>query len=136
MLPAAYGQIQVTPEVPLNPQNRMEDLHELQCVFENPGFNEGQAWQPFKDVPENDVFTPPGFDGHTVWMIGNFGSREGEFPSQSLLTHIFEPSNSTAEGVGLYPAPFFTWNFAESRKSLSTVLKEGGLGKPTKCFGS
>lgn len=136
LLPAAYGQIQVTPEVPLNPQNRLEDLHELQCVIQNPEFNEIETWQPFKDVPENDVFTPPGFGGHTAWLIGNSGSRYAEVPSESLLKHLFEPVGVGSEGVGLYPAPFFTWSFAGSRKSLSTIVREGGLGKPEKCFGS
>jgi hypothetical protein len=138
MFPAAFPMTQVYPEH--GPS--FDHLKDMMCVR---GYGSGEdrteenMW-PFTDIDEGATYIPAvgvGSDnapqGEYIWLIADTGGKHAEAPDQDLMEHVFTTTDKG--GAGLYPAPFFTWNWWEKQQSLRTAI-EGGLGHPESCFGA
>jgi hypothetical protein len=68
-----------------------------------------------------------------LWVIANLQSKYAEVPTSAITDPLFEPVGKG--GIGLYRAPFFTWDFAGSRRTLQEYVekKVRGLNEPTGC---
>jgi hypothetical protein len=138
MLPAAFPQTQVYPEH--GPSfDRLKDMMCERSYGSGETRTEEKMW-PFKDIDEGATYIPAvGItSGNTpqseyIWLIADTGGKYAEAPSSSVMKHLFTPVTGKEAGAGLYPAPFFTWNWWGRQQSLKTAI-ENGLGHPESCF--
>lgn len=147
IMSSSYGQVQVTPE-------NSADLRWLRvtaCEKQLDGAirtatEVGQgpptmSWFPFENATEGAIFRPAvGVSGtgepdlaNYLWVVANLQSKYAEVPTAAITGPLFEPV--AKGGIGLYRAPFFTWDFAGSRRTLQEYVqkKVKGLDEPTGC---
>jgi hypothetical protein len=147
IMSASYGQIQVAPEGSV-------DLGSLQSIICNrleagvtrhaAGVGETPpeaTWFPFENATEGDIFRPAvgvsaagePVRANYLWLVANLQSKEAEVPTPAITGPLFQSVRKG--GIGLYRAPFFTWDFVGSRHTLPeyTERKIKGLGEPEAC---
>jgi hypothetical protein len=153
LMSAVYGSIQVTPEGGVS-LARLKEMNcwKLEDVVGKPAAGQpsrvGQEvpksqWEPFAGVSNKGAFQPAaGTTGsgalepaNYLWVIANGQGELAEVPKEGLTNALFEPVTEKGDGIGLYPAPFFTWNFRGPRTTLTEYLKKEvhGLGEPDAC---
>jgi hypothetical protein len=147
IMSASYGQLQATPENGVSVGElkgtmckKLAGLAKSAVGIPPPE----ETWFPFEGATESNTFRPvvgvsssgAPVPANYIWLIANLQKQYAEVPTEALTKSLFEASDKG--GIGLYPAPFFTWDFTDARHNLTefTEHKVAGLGGPDSCVGT